>query len=102
MVRSDSLDDKIVTKPKKLKNTKSKRCVLISVDSLSKVSVNFTEIQEFRDVIFVVKHFWNSVNWESIQDLCFGILMFATDLQNPGDIVDIETNDTIQVVLEES
>ena len=53
-------------------------------------------------MILVVKHFWNSENWESIQDLCFGILMFATDLQNPGDIVDIETNDTIQVVLEES
>ena len=53
-------------------------------------------------MIFVVKHFWNSVNWESIQDFCFDILMFATDLQNPGDIVDIETNDTIQVVLEES
>ena len=44
MVRSDSLDDKIVTKPKKLKNTKSKRCVLIFAESLSKVSVNFTEI----------------------------------------------------------
>ena len=71
------------------------------MNSLSSILLKYKN-SEFRDVIFVVKHFWNSVNWESIQDLCFGILMFATDLQNPGDIVDIETNDTIQVVLEES
>ena len=45
MVRSDSIDDKIVTKPEGVKkNTKSKQCVLIPVDSLSKISVNFTEI----------------------------------------------------------
>ena len=56
MVRSDSIDDKIVTKPEGVKkNTKSKQCVLIPVDSLSKISVNFTEIKEFRDLSLVVK-----------------------------------------------
>ena len=49
-------------------------------------------------MIFVVKHFWSSANWESIQDLCFGILKFATDLQNPSDIED----NNIQAVLKES
>ena len=29
----------------------------------------FTGIWEFRDVIIVVKHFWYSVNWETIHDL---------------------------------
>ena len=46
MMRPDCMDDKIITKPKEIKNTESKRCVLIPLSSLSKVlsckSLNFT------------------------------------------------------------
>ena len=37
MLRSDCLDDKIITKPKEVKNTESKRCMLIPISGLSKV-----------------------------------------------------------------
>ena len=44
MVRSDSVDDKIVTKLKELKNKDQTMCVDSSVDSFSKIIVNFPEI----------------------------------------------------------
>ena len=41
MLRSDCMDDKIVTKPREIKNTERKRCILVPLNSLSKVRMKY-------------------------------------------------------------
>ena len=45
MLRPDCMDEKIITKPKEIKNTESKRCVLIPLTSLSKVNCKSFELE---------------------------------------------------------